>query len=621
VSGLDGYTPAQRQLITAADGPIAVIAGPGCGKTTSLAGRITFLVQERGVDPASILALSFTTEAARRLRREVARQLGDRAQDVAILTLHALGRKVVDTWASRLGYDDRPTVVHQEEARALLGAVAADQGWDLGSVPLAELAAAIDRCRLLADEQARRSEPLAPLADAYEQRLLQHGAIDFVAMLALPLRLFRTDSRSLRVLQDAYRYVLADEGQDLDGSQWALLDLLAARHGNLLVAGDVAQAIFSFRGADPRALQRFAERFSRDSTIVLDKNHRSTGHLVAVGNAISDLLGCRPPLFTDNPAGPFPRLLLAEDEHAEAHFVAHQIGALLDRGLLPHPGEAAVLFRTRQQADVVAGAMRGAGLPYRLHGHGDLFAMRVVRDVLAYLRLAINPADRPALARVVDIPPRGLGRLAATVLDEPATAAELPGRADDFGPAAVASAATLMATIFDLHAEASRGAAPAALLDRALDRSGYRTWLERHPDGVRRLRTLGRLRALAARVEVPVGEWLDAIAIGEELADTDEEATHLSSVHLAKGREFLATFVLGTEEGLVPHARATLPNGETDQDALDEELRVLYVALTRARERLFVSACRMRTRGTQSERREPSRWLHALPPELLVAAA
>lgn len=447
MSGLDGYTPAQQRLITTGDGPIAVIAGPGCGKTTSLAGRITFLVQERAVDPASILVLSFTTEAARRLRREVARQLGDRAEDVAILTLHALGRKIIDTWASRLGYDERPTVVHHDEARALLGAVATDQGWDLASLPLAELVPAVDRCRLVADDQARRCDPLAPLADAYEQRLLQHGAVDFVAMLALPLRLFRADDRSLRVLQDAYRYVLADEAQDLDGSQWALLELLAARHSNLLVAGDDAQAIFGWRGADSRALRRFAERCSPDSTIILDKNHRSTGHLVAVGNAISDLLACRPPLITDNPPGPFPRLLLAEDEHAEAHFVAQQIGALLDRGRLPHPGEAAILFRTRQQADVVAGALRAAGLPYRLHGHGDLFATRVVREVLAYLRLAINPAYRLALSRIVDIPPRGLGRLAATLLEEPATAAELPGRADDFGPAAVASAATLMATV------------------------------------------------------------------------------------------------------------------------------------------------------------------------------
>jgi len=620
VSSGDDFTAAQQQVITADDGAMAIIAGPGCGKTTTLAGRITHLVQVRGADPANILALSFTSEAARRLRREVAHQLGDRAQDVAILTLHALGRRVIDTWPGRLGYDDRPSVLPPAEANALLVSAATRLGWDSATLPLSELATAVDRCRLLADEQARRADPLTRLADAYEVRLRRHGAIDFVAMLALPLRLLRNDERVLRVLQDSYRWVLVDEGQDLDRTQWALIELLAARHGNLLVAGDAAQGIFTWRGADPRALLTFAERYPAAVVVTLDTCHRSTGRLVALGNALSDLLAYRPPLRTDNPPGPLPRLLLAEDEHAEAAFVANQIGALLDRGLLPHPGEAAVLFRTRGQADVLAAALRAVGVPYAMAGHADLFGARAVRDLLAYLRLAVNPADRSALVRIVDTPRRGLGRLGVTLLEEPATTAELPGRAADFGTAAVAAAAALMATVYELHADAQRGASAVALLDRALDRSGYQAWLERHPEGVDRLRTLARLRALAQRAELPLAEWLVALALGDELVPVADEVTHLSSVHQAKGKEWRTTFAVGVEEGLVPHYRA-VSGSDAGEAALEEELRVCYVALTRGRERLYVSACRERSRGSQTERRQPSRWLSALLPELLVRAA
>ena len=345
---------------------MAVVAGPGTGKTTALAGRITHLVQQRGADPASILALSFTTEAARRLKREVARQLGERTEDVAVMTLHALGRKVIDTWAGRLGYDDRPAVLSLHEARELLASTAAARGWSAEAVSAAELAAAVDRCRLGVDEAARRDDPLALLADAYEERLRRHGAIDFVSMLSLPLRLFREHESALRLLQDAYTWVMSDEAQDLNPTQWALVELIAGRQRNLLVAGDATQGIFSWTGADIHLLLSFGERYPDAELVTLEQSHRSTGHLVALGNALSDLLGYRPPLWTDNPPGPLLRLLLAEDEDAEADFIVRQVGALLERGLLPHPGEAAVLYRTRIQADVLAAAFRSAGLPYAL---------------------------------------------------------------------------------------------------------------------------------------------------------------------------------------------------------------------------------------------------------------
>jgi DNA helicase-2/ATP-dependent DNA helicase PcrA len=494
-------------------------------------------------------------------------------------------------------------------------------GWDVASVSLGELAAGVDRCRLLADLDAADPDPLAPLARAYEERLRRHGAIDFVAMLALPLRLFLSDEQTLRVLQDGYAQVLVDEVQDLDPTEWRLVELLSERHGNLLVAGDDRQCLYVWRGADPNALKHFVERHPLAPVVTLDQNYRSTNRLVQVANAVADLFEDPRALWTDNPEGAQARLKLADDEHAEARNVAEQIASLLDRGLLPHPGQASVIFRTRAQADVVAAALRELALPYRLHGHADLFGTRVVRDCLAYLRLSVNPTDRAALMRVVNLPPRGLSTLAPALVEEPATLEQLPSRAAECGPAAVAAAAGLMSVVYDLHAHHTRGLQPAALLDRAVDCSGLRLWLEHHPDGTQRLRLLGRLRTVLLHLDVSLAEWLDGIALGEDLARVDEEAVRLSSVHSAKGHEWRATWVIGVEEGLMPHYRAVAASkADPDSVALDEELRALYVALTRPRERLYVSACLQRTRGDRTEVRVPSRWLHALGPELLAVA-
>lgn len=227
----------------------------------------------------------------------------------------------------------------------------------------------------------------------------------------------------------------------------------------------------------------------------------------------------------------------------------------------------------------------------------------------------------------MNAPPRGLSRLAAALAEERATTAELPGRAAEFGPVVVAAAAGLVAVVYDLHAQAGHGLSPAALLDRALERSGYWAWLERHPDGTERLRTLDRLRAIARRADADLDDWLDGLALGDNVDPAPEtEATRLSSIHQSKGAEWRATFLPGLEEGILPHYRALRSGSQPPHDdaaieeALREELRVGYVALTRPRERLFLSYCRTRERGGTVETRQPSRWLYALPPELLAAA-
>jgi DNA helicase II / ATP-dependent DNA helicase PcrA len=617
----DGFTPAQQAAITAGDGPLGIIAGPGCGKSTTLAARIAHLVRVGGADPSSILVVTFTAEAARRLRHEVGRQLNTPATDLAIHTLHAFGRKVIDTWPGKFGFDHSPAVVQRDEARELLARAASLLGWDLSSVTPAELAFAVDRHRLSVDVAAGVAEEpddaLGALAASYEQQLRRRGAIDFPAMLSWPLHLLRGEAQVRTVLQSAFRWILVDEVQDLTAVQLALVQLLAAGHRNLTVAGDPNQSIFRWLGADPTFLLDFARLHPGAQMVTLVHNHRSTAHLVELANALGDLLDQPTRLVTDNAPGPLARLVGAEDAQAEAELVAHQIGALVDRRLLVHPGDAAILYRTNAQADVLAAALRSAGVPYRMHAHADLFGERVVRDLLAYLRLAHNRSDRSALSRIADRPRRGLARLQATLLAEPTTVAELPALASQFDPAVMAAAAALTALVYQLHALACGDTAPARVLDQVLDLSGYGAWLERRPDRTVQLDVVSRFRAVVQRADVSLGDWLDALAMGEEVDPAAQpEATQLCSVHQSKGREWRAAFLVGVEEGIVPHYHAL-----QDEDALDGELRLLYVALTRVRERLYVSYCRQRERGGRVEFRQPSRWLHALPPELLAWAA
>jgi DNA helicase-2/ATP-dependent DNA helicase PcrA len=311
------------------------------------------------------------------------------------------------------------------------------------------------------------------------------------------------------------------------------------------------------------------------------------------------------------------RVIAMEDVQAEAEFVAQQIHALIERGLLEHPGHAAVLYRTNAQSDVLVAALRGAGVPYRMHAHADLFRERVVRDLLAYLRLARDPSDQPSLARIVDRPRRGLGGLSATLLAEPTTVPELTALAAQFEPQVALAAATFVAMIYQLHASAGRGVPPTRLLDEILDRSGYRDWLERRPDHATHLQTVSRLGALVQRTDVSLAEWLDALALGEEVDITgQEESVRLCTIHQSKGREWRTAFLTGVEEGLIPHQHSL-----QDDDAVQGELRLLYVAMTRVRERLFASYCRDRTKAGRLERRQPSRWLYALPPEFVAVSA
>ena len=613
---LSRLSPAQRQAVLAGDGPLLILAGPGSGKTTVLAARIAYLVSARGVPPTSVLALTFATKASRELRARLGGLLGTAAGGVDVSTFHAFGLRVVRQWSEGLGWGSGPlTVYGDDEARRLLHDVACELGVDLERWPLRDLAARLERHRL-ADEAgpSAASVELTTLAERYEQVLRRRGAVDYPAMLALPLHLFVARPDALRLLQDSYRHVLCDEFQDVCAAQYRLLRLLAARHRNLVAVGDPRQTLYGWRGADVRFLREFQRDFPEARVLGLDQNFRATGRLVDLANTLAAPLPYGRRLWTDNPPGEPARLHVVPDEEAEAAFVATEIRRLCAEGQVEHPGEVAVLYRTNGQARHLALALRERGLPYRVRGGGDLFARREVRDAVAYLRLAHNPADAAALARIANAPPRRLARIAAALRAEPVEAAELPGFARRCDAAAVAAAEELAALVAELHAR-SADLAPAPLLDLALERSGYRAWLGERPDGDARLAQLASLRTLAAAADCGLGPWLAELHLGEDLTTADEaERVLLTTIHGAKGGEWRRVFVLGVEEGLLPHARALL--GEPgERDVVEAERRVAYVAVTRPREGLYLLCCRTRRRGERPESRQPSRFLRGLPLE------
>jgi DNA helicase II / ATP-dependent DNA helicase PcrA len=614
VLDLSRLSPEQRAAVLTGDGPLLILAGPGSGKTTVLAARIAYLVAGRSVPPASVLALTFATKASRELRSRLVALLGEAGRGVDVATFHAFGLRVIRQWPEELGLGPGPLVVYDSaDARALLASLGTQVGLANESQAPVDFLRQVERYRLGdAENRAATPQPVQELAEAYEAVLRRRGAVDYPAMLALPLRLVAQSPDVLRFLQDVYRHVLVDEFQDVCGAQYRLVRALAERHRNLLVVGDPAQTVFTWRGANVRFVQEFLQDFSEARILGLNDNFRSTGRIVELATALGRPLPYARTLRTANPLGEPGLLVVTSDEREEARFVAAEIERLGADGRIAHAGEVAVLFRTNPQATELTLALRERGLAYRLRGHSDLLAHREVRDALAYLRLAHNPADVAALARVANVPPRGLGRITERLRENPVSLTELVVLARSQGARARQGVDRLRAIVDELHARSTE-LPPPLLLDFALAKSGYRDWLDGQHDSIGRLAHLATLRELTERSS-GLAALLGDLQLddGDSGSADDAERVVLSTIHGAKGGEWRVVFVVGLEEGLLPHHRALAD--PANRDALvEDELRVAYVAITRPRERLYLTCCTTRRRGAWVEPRRPSRFLRGLP--------
>jgi DNA helicase II / ATP-dependent DNA helicase PcrA len=639
---LSDFSPSQREVVTAEDGPLSVLAGPGSGKTTVLAGRIAYLVDQRGISPSTIMAITFTTAAAATLRQRLAGVLGSAAQELTITTFHALGLRLIKQWAHELRFSHVPAVYGREDARALLRQAATGLGLEIApetpardanpwAVSIARLASSLDRFRLASasggvgflQEEDIDEELLAPLSAAYEELLQHHGAVDYPAMLTLPLQLFQVEPRALRLMQDAYRFVMADEFQDTTRAQFKLLEHIVDRHRNLAVVGDPKQAVYMWLGADPSMLVEFPRQYPEARVFPLGQNHRSTGVVVALSNALAAPLATGLESWTANARGPAARLYAATDELDEARFVAEEICRLVDSGHIEHVGQVAVLYRTNAQARLLAMALRNARIAFRVRADADLFAQPEVRDLVGYLRLAHCPSDGPALARVINVPPRRLRAIEQALRRRTVPAAELPEWAHKRGgPASRRLVEELLELLERLQCDA-QGRPPAEVLELVLGRVPYRQWLETQKDGPTRLKHIEHLRAVMQASSAPDLEtWLIDMQLGEfdGPADPDAKSAILTTIHGAKGAEWPVVFVVGCEDGLLPHGVRSSSRAPTRGE--DEERRLAYVAFSRTQVLLYLVYCRARRLAHDGgsgrlEARQPSRFLLGLPTDLI----
>jgi len=638
--------PAQRAAVEHGEGPILVLAGAGSGKTRVLTARIAPLIEARRVPTERIFAVTFTNKAAGEMRSRVAALLGADPRGLWIGTFHALSARLLRREAPAIGFTPAFTIYDADDTQSLVKRLLERGGHSPKAYPPRAVHAVISgaKNRLLLPEElgARAESPLERVAaDVYAHLgpALRHAnAMDFDDLLLHPLTLFREHPERLAAWQRRFLYVLVDEFQDTNRAQYLLVRQLAEQHRNLCVVGDDDQAIYGWRGADVRHMLAFPRDYPDATLIRLEENYRSTQVVLDAANAViaenRERLGKA--LFTVKRGGEPVMVYAAADERDEAEWIARSCEKLAHQGDADWD-ECAVLYRTNAQSRPIEEAFRLRGIPYRLVGAVSFYERREVKDLLAWLRLLANPADDEAFLRAVMAPRRGIGQTSLGTLAQAATqwgwplleTARVADRVGGLRPN-VRTVVQRFVDIVDRLTETAGTGDPATALEAILAATGYEAYLaEEGAEGVDRLDNVRELVAGAAEwAEVadvdadtgevagtPIQRYLTQAALVTSADDRETTAgsrVTLMTLHTAKGLEWRVVTVAGLEEGLFPLGRAAGEEG-----GLEEERRLCYVGLTRARERLYLSWARTRYRFGRLELSDPSRFLESVPRHLI----
>ena len=638
---IEALNPVQAEAVLHTEGPVLIVAGAGSGKTRALTHRIAYLIREHGVSPYAILAITFTNKAAREMAARVEGLLGQRiAKGMWILTFHSACARILRREHDHLGLPSSFTIYDEGDTERLLTSVLKDLNLDVKRYPPRAMSAAIGKAKdnvLSAGEFAQMAgnfyeQTIANVYVEYEKRKLGAGALDFDDLITETVRLFRDHPAVLEHYQEWFRYILVDEYQDTNRAQYQLVNLLADKYRNVCVVGDADQGVYSWRGATIQNLLDFERDYPDAEVFLMEQNYRSTSNILAIANALIEHNVQRKPksLWTETTEGELAVRFRADDEHEEALFVAEETHRLVEDEAHRY-SDVAVFYRTNAQSRVLEDIFMRAGIPYRVVGGVRFYQRKEVKDVLAYLRLLLNPQDVISARRVVNTPKRGIGDATVAALEGFAAIEQIPfleatRRADELaelGARAKGAIAGFVGVMQRLQEAFESGARPQRMVEAAATESGYLLELEaeRTVEAEGRIENLRELGGVAAEFEQrsPEGslaEFLEQVSLVSEQDEYDEESgsVTLMTLHNAKGLEFPVVFIIGLEDGVFPHYRSM-----GDPAHLEEERRLMYVGVTRARERLYMTYAWSRTLFGSTSYSPPSRFLGEIPTELVRA--
>jgi DNA helicase-2/ATP-dependent DNA helicase PcrA len=641
---LRGLNPVQREAVRHGDGPIILFAGAGTGKTRVLTHRVAYLLAERGVRPSQILAVTFTNKAAQEMIERIGRIVG---QDVSrfswwVGTFHAICARLLREFGDRLGLPKNFVIYDTEDQMTLLKrdclpAFNLDEKRFTPRSILTRISAAKEK--LIPPEAWHDhftgyvEDVVGKIYPVYQEKLRQNNALDFDDLLTHTVRLLRTQPEVLERLQNRFRYILVDEYQDVNEVQYTFLTLIADKHRNILVVGDDDQSVYQFRGADVRFILKFEADYPEARVLKLEQNYRSTPTILkaAYGVVSNNRTRKDKELWTENPEHVPLRLHEALNEQEEAVWIAQKILDDIKTGGRKW-SDFALLYRTNAQSRALEDVLVNWRVPYKVVGGLRFYDRKEIKDALAYLRLIQNPTDSISLRRVLNVPPRGIGATTVAALETEVmlsglTFWEVMQQAERLAPLQPRARARLtdfVRLIEGLQAERDK-VSVSELLEKTLERSGYRAWLEEENsiEAQTRLENVRELFTVTKQFELEnptptLDVFLEQVALVSDLdsLDTGANAVTLMTLHAAKGLEFPVVFLTGMEEGVFPHFRSR----ESDRE-IEEERRLCYVGITRAREELCLTHASRRTLFGNIAYNPPSRFLSEIPRELFQETA
>ena len=625
---LEGLNDKQREAVLYNDGPLLIIAGAGAGKTKTLTTKIAYLIGEENASPYSILAITFTNKAAKEMKDRLYSIIGDEAKKLQVSTFHSFGLKLIRENCRVLGYDSNFVIMDSDDSLTVVKRILKELNLDPKVYNPKAIRNKISSCKndMVSPEKYEQyavsdyEKIVHKVYEKYEHKLKSNNSVDFDDLLLLPIKLFNNNPDILERYQNFYKYILIDEYQDTNEAQYILTKLLAKKNRLITCVGDDSQSIYSFRGANYRNILNFEKDYKDAKTILLEQNYRSTSNILDAANAVikNNKMKKEKNLWTARGVGEKIKYYRSYNERDEAQYVIRKTKELVNNGV--DYKDIAVLYRTNAQSRVIEEEMLKENLPYRVIGSFYFYSRKEIKDLIAYLRLIHNPKDNVSLLRVINTPKRGIGLK---------TIENLTKKADSEGISlyeAIDSGKELAfkETIEKLK-EISNDLTLTELIDKVLDASGLKQELESEQtlEAEIRLENLEEFKSITKSFEeregiVSLEEFLLEISLISDVEEYKDDPNRISlmTVHSVKGLEFDHVFVVGLEEGIFPHVNSLMENSE-----LEEERRLCYVAITRAKDDLYLVNARRRTLYGNDQINPISRFIEEIPQELLETNA